>query len=100
MTSSMKEFLQIQHLQNPGIVFDPDSIQKQITSEELDYFLHHPAKKDVTSVHIWPWTKETEDLYIHKLEKNPFIRTYPQDALEKIRSIYNETAIKELIHRL
>jgi hypothetical protein len=50
MTSSMKEFLQIQHLQNPGIVFDPDSIQKQITSEELDYFLHHPAKKDVTSL--------------------------------------------------
>lgn len=83
-----KQFLQIQRLLNPNIVFDTEQIQKQVTKEELLYFIQN--KK-------WYWSKNTELLYTNALQQNPYIRTDPQDAINTIRTIYNEKAILQML---
>jgi hypothetical protein len=83
-----QQFLEIQQIQNPGIVFDPEEIQKQASQEELKYFVKH--KK-------WPWSKDTKYLYEEALNKNPYVRTSPKDAINTVQSIYNESAILEML---
>jgi hypothetical protein len=83
-----EKFLKIQNLQNPDIIFDPEQIQKQVSKKELMYFIEN--KK-------CPWSKETEMLYINALNKNPYIRTEPLDAINTVRSIYNEKSILEML---
>lgn len=83
-----QQFLEIQQIQNPGIVFDPEEIQKQASQEELKYFVKN--KK-------WPWSTNTKNLYIQALNKNPYVRTSPEDAINTIQSIYNENAILEIL---
>ena len=83
-----QQFLEIQQIQNPGIVFDPEEIQKQASQEELKYFVKN--KK-------WPWSAKTKDLYLDALNKNPYVRTSPKDAINTIQSIYNESSILEIL---
>ncbi len=85
---SLNKFLEIQKTINPGIVFSASEVQKQASQKELEYFLKH---------YHWPWSKETEELYITSLNYNPYVRTDPQLALETIRTIYNENAILQLL---
>jgi hypothetical protein len=83
-----QQFLEIQNTQNPGIVFDPAEIQRQASEQELKYFLKH--KK-------WPWSENTKELYTEALNRNPFVRTSPQTAIDVVQSIYNEQAILQLL---
>ena len=83
-----QQFLEIQHIQNPGIVFDPEQIQKQASQDELKYFIKH--KK-------WPWSKDTKRLYVEALNQNPYVRTDPRDAINTVQSIYNENSILEIL---
>jgi len=83
-----QQFLQIQQIQNPGIVFDPEQIQKQASQEELEYFVKN--KK-------WPWSDDTKKLYEEALNKNPYVRTSPEDAINTIQSIYNESVVLEML---
>jgi hypothetical protein len=83
-----QQFLEIQQTQNPGIVFDPEQIQKQESQDELKYFIKHK---------VWPWSKDTEKLYVEALNKNPYVRTDPINAIKTIRSIYNESSILEIL---
>ena len=83
-----QQFLDLQSSINPSIVFDPEEIRRQASEKELEYFIKH--KK-------WPWSKNTENLYIEALNRNPYIRTFPDDAISVVRSIYNERAILEIL---
>jgi hypothetical protein len=83
-----QQFLDIQSSQNPGIVFDIEEIQKQASEKELLYFVKN--KK-------WPWSKETTRIYMDALNRNPFVRTNPQLAVYTVQSIYNESAILQLL---
>lgn len=83
------DFLKIQHTINRQKVFDMEVMNKQTTQEELDYF---------NTNGYWPWSKETIEKYIASLEKNPYVRTVPKDAVNYARSIYNETAILQLLY--
>lgn len=83
-----QQFLEIQQIQNPGIVFDPEEIQKQASQEELKYFIKH--KK-------WPWSANTKHLYVQALDKNPYVRTSPEDAINTMQSIYNESSVLEML---
>jgi len=85
---STNSFLQIQNSINRNVIFDPSQIQKQASQEELDYFLQNG---------MWPWSQEVIDLYSKMLDKNPFIRTYPKDAIIHARTIYNQNAILQII---
>jgi hypothetical protein len=85
---STKHFLQIQHSINRNVIFDPIEMQKQASQEELDYFLQNG---------MWPWSQEVIDLYSKMLGYNPYIRTYPQDAIISARTIYNQNAILQIM---
>jgi len=87
---STLDFLQIQHTINPNSIFDVKMIQEtQASQEEVDYFNKNG---------IWPWSKETQELYLNALNKNPFIRTYSKTELKRIRTIYNESAILRILY--
>jgi hypothetical protein len=86
--SSTDKFLEIQKTINPEIVFDTNEIQNQATQEEVNYFNKHGH---------WRWSKEVEDLYKDALDNNPYVRTDPGDAINTMRTIYNEEAILQML---
>jgi len=47
---------------------------------------------------MWPWSKETEDLYNELLNKNTYVRTYPEDAIIQAKTKYNETIITQILN--
>ena len=83
-----QQFLEIQQTQNPGIVFDPEEIQKQASEQELEYFVKNNK---------WPWSDDTTNLYVQALNNNPYVRTSPEDAVNTIQSIYNENAVLQML---
>ena len=85
---SIDNFIQIQNSTNRNIVFDVNQIQKQASQEEVNYFIQNG---------MWPWSEEVQTLYTEAVLKNPFIRTYPKDAINTLRTIYNQSAILEII---
>ena len=86
--TSINNFLDIQKLINPQIVFDASEIQKQASQKEVNYFIENGQ---------WPWTNETKELYKQSLNTNPYVRTSPEDAINTISTIYNEKAILEML---
>jgi len=85
---STNKFLEIQKLINPKIVFNTPEIQKQATQEEVNYFNQHGR---------WPWSEEVKNLYKEALNKNPYVRTSPEDAINTISTIYNEQTILQML---
>ena len=85
---STNKFLEIQKLINPKIVFNASEIQQQATQQEVNYFNKHGQ---------WPWSDDVKKLYKEALNKNPYVRTSPEDAINTIRTIYNEKAILQLL---
>ena len=85
---STNNFLDIQKLINPEIVFDTSEIEKQATQEELNYFNQNGK---------WPWSDKVKKLYTESLDKNPYVRTSPEDAINTTSTIYNEKAILQII---
>lgn len=85
---SGRKFIELQNSINPNTVFDLKEIQKQASQEELDYFLKNG---------MWPWSKETEDLYNELLNKNTYVRTYPEDAIIDAKTRYNQSIITQIL---
>jgi len=85
---SKNNFLDIQKLINPNIVFNADSIQQQVSQQEVDYFNQNG---------YWPWSDEVKTLYKDALSKNPYVRTSPKDAVNTMQTIYNQKAILEIL---
>jgi len=85
---SNNKFIELQNSINPGIVFDTKEIQNQASQEEVDYFLKNS---------MWHWSKDTEKLYKELLEKNTYVRTDPDDAINKAKTKYNQTIIMEIL---
>jgi hypothetical protein len=86
--SSTNQFLEIQKTINPQIVFNAPEIQKQASQEEVDYFNQNGR---------WPWSEQVKKLYTESLDKNPYVRTSPEDAINTISTIYNENAILQML---
>jgi len=85
---STNNFLDIQKLINPKIVFDTSEIEKQARQEEVDYFNQNGN---------WPWSDQVKNLYTESLGKNPYVRTSAEDAINTTSTIYNENAILRII---
>ena len=85
---SAQEFIKLQNSINPNTVFDTKEIQKQASQEEVDYFLKNS---------MWPWSKEVEDLYKELLNKNTYVRLNPQDAVNDVKTRYNQTIITQIL---
>lgn len=86
--TSTNNFLDIQKLINPKIIFDASEIQKQASQKEVDYFNQHAT---------WPWSQNAKELYKQSLNNNPYVRTSPEDAIRTTSTIYNEKAILEML---
>jgi len=85
---SGRKFIELQNSINPNTVFDLKEIQKQSSQEEVDYFLKNSK---------WPWNKETEDLYKELLDKNTYVRLNPEDAINDVKTRYNESIITQIL---
>lgn len=85
---SAREFIELQNSINPNTVFDLKEIQKQASQEEVDYFLKNSK---------WPWTKGVEDLYRELLDKNTYVRLYPDDAVNEAKTRYNQSIITRIL---
>jgi len=79
-----KDFIKLQFTINPKAVYDMNTLQKYASPKEVEYLLAYG---------MWPWSDLTQELYKKALDKNPFVRTYSKDGLNRARSIYNESAI-------
>ena len=86
--NSIKEFIQLQNSINPKIIFDTRETQKRANQEEVDYFLENRQ---------WPWSQQTQDSYEESLLTNPFVRLYPPDAINDVRTRYSENSILEIL---
>lgn len=73
---------------NPNVVFDVSLIQNQASQEDVDVLL---------SSGMWPWSEDVQQMFMDKVQRNTMIKTSPVDALNKARTIYTETAAKELL---
>jgi len=85
---SGKQFIQLQNSINPNTVFDLKQIKKQASQEEVDYFLKNSK---------WPWSKEVEDLYGELLDKNTYVRLNTQDAINDVKTRYNQSIITQIL---
>lgn len=83
------EFLTIQKLINPGIVFDTNIIQQQVTPNEMKFFFKNK---------YFYWSEDTKQKYMDFINHNPSIRSFANDALRKAHTIYNENAILQLLY--
>ena len=82
------DFINLQQTVNPGIVFDTNIIQDQVSETDAKYFLKHSK---------WKWSDETQQKYVDAVLKNQYIRNIPQDSLNHAMSIYNEPAILQVL---
>lgn len=85
---SEQKFIELQNSINPQNVFDLNQIKQQASQNDVDYFLKHGQ---------WFWCKEDEDLYKELLDQNPYVRLYPQDAINDAKTKYNKTIIREIL---
>lgn len=83
------DFLTIQKLINPEIVFDTDIIEQQVTPNEMKFFFKHK---------YFYWSEDTKEKYIDFINHNPSVRIFAKDALNKAQTIYNENAILQLLY--
>jgi hypothetical protein len=85
---SGRQFIELQNSINPNTVFDLKEIKKQASQEEVDYFLKNSK---------WPWSKGVEDLYKELLNKNTYVRLNPDDAINDVKTRYNQTIITQIL---
>jgi hypothetical protein len=85
---SGKQFIELQNSINPNVVFDTKEIKKQANQEEVDYFLKNAR---------WPWSKGVEDLYKELLDKNTYVRLNPEDAMNDVKTRYNQSIITQIL---
>lgn len=85
---TLQKFLKLENTINRGIVFDTMVTQKQATEKEAQYFLKNGK---------WPWNEKVKMLYMKSVSNNPHIRTSPEDSLNHARTIYNQTAILQVL---
>ena len=88
---SQQTFLRMQSFLDPHKVFDVTLMQdeNQASQEEVDAFIRTGGQ--------WPWTYHVQRWYKKAIRSNPFVRIDPQVAVNHARSIYNQSAIVQIL---
>ena len=84
----INDFVAFQKVHNPNLRFDLDVIQKQATSKEAETLLKTGK---------WPWSPDVITLYKNAVAQNNIINNEPGSSLLTVQSVYNQTAIVELL---
>jgi hypothetical protein len=82
------DFVAFQKVRNPNLRFDLDVIQKQATAEQAQILLKTGK---------WPWSPDVITLYKNAIAQNNIINNEPGSSLLTVQSVYNQTAIVELL---
>ena len=82
------DFVQFQKTINPNVVFDMNIIPKQASSNEAQNLL---------KTGHWQWSPEVKKVYLDAIAHNTIISSDPNGSMDKAQTIYNETAIKEIL---
>jgi len=85
---SVREFLNFQKTVNPNTQFNMEMIQQQASEEEL---------KELLNTGTWPWSQDTEYLYMDAVSRNPILNIDPAASMEMEKKVYNENAVKQLL---
>jgi hypothetical protein len=86
--SVIQEFVAFQKIHNPNLRFDLDIIQTQASAEDA---------KTLLKTGKWPWSPDVITLYKNAISQNNIINNEPGASLENAQSVYNQTAIVELL---
>ena len=81
---SISDFINLQSTINRQTIFDTNILATQATQEELDYFNENG---------VWPWSDDIIQQYQDAVDKNPYIKTIPEQAVYDARTKYNQNAI-------
>jgi len=82
------DFANFQNTHNPNFQFDMNIIQKQASPEEVEYLIKNNK---------WPWSDSVKAMYKDAVMRNSVISMDPGVAMDVAQTIYNETAVKELL---
>jgi len=82
------DFIKFENTYNPNFQFDLNIIQKQASPIEVEYLLKNNK---------WPWSDSVKAMYRDAIMRNSTISMDPGIALDLAQTIYNETAIKEML---
>lgn len=82
------DFVKFQKIHNPNLRFDLDIIQKQANVGEVQELLRSGK---------WPWSIAVQNMYKQAIQENNIINTEPGASLNNAQSVYNQTAIIELL---
>jgi hypothetical protein len=86
---TIKNFLHFQKTFNPLYIFDISILQTQATEQDVEYLLQNNR---------WPWTNETKKQFKDAIAHNEIIQVDPGIALDQSQSVYNETAMKQILY--
>jgi hypothetical protein len=82
------DFANFENTHNPNFQFDMNIIQKQATPEEVEYLIKNNK---------WPWSDSVKAMYKDAIMRNSVISMDPGVAMDVAQTIYNETAVKEML---
>jgi hypothetical protein len=82
------DFANFEKTHNPNFQFDMNIIQKQASPEEVEYLIKNNK---------WPWSNSVKAMYKDAIMRNSTISMDPGVAMDVAQTIYNETAVKEML---
>ena len=85
----LKKFKEYQNTTfNNSYQFNMDKLQQQASSEDAEYLMKNDK---------WPWSDDTQDLYLAAIGKSTIVQILPQESLDNVMQIYNENAMRQLL---
>lgn len=82
------QFVKYQKTFNPQYTFDVAIVQKQASPDDVQYLFANNK---------WPWSPEIQQMYKDYVTTDSSVSMDPAAALTVAQSVYNETAIKEIM---
>ena len=85
---TIDKFKSYQQSHNPDFVYDITILQQQVSPADVDYLVENNK---------WNWSPEIQQMYIDAIQQNNIISYDSASSLSYEQSLYNETAIKQLL---
>ena len=85
---TITNFINFQKVHNPNLTFDINILQQQATAAEVQSLFEN---------NIWPWSDDIKQMYQDAMANNWNVSVSLGSSLNTAQSIYNQTAIMELL---
>jgi len=85
---TITDFINFQKVHNPNFTFDINILQRQATAAEVQSLIEN---------NVWPWSDDVKQMYKDAMANNWNVSVDLGSSLNTAQSIYNQTAIMELL---